>query len=322
MNGSRVIILIARKEHFGYTLFDKEKLNHRFSREMPEGSILLPERLFPRTDILSAPIRVYWEVTNICNLRCKHCHNSSGKSLDDELSTDEAIKTVREMARDNIFDLRISGGEPIQHPDWFEIFSEARDSGMALSFNTNGFYGSQHNKTIERFLELNPEQITFSLDGNRKHHDNLRCPGSFDAVLKSMADLHLAGYRHLRINSVMIKGYEDSLFEVMDLAGKYCDEMNCFYMRISGRARNLEKQAMNMEELKEIDRTVETLMSSYPQVNFIFNEGSYRKNSIEEEDFTGLEKGLQDGITRFNLFANGAVQPGGYTPRLTNTYYL
>ncbi len=161
-------MIVARKEHFGYVLFDMDKLVHKFVRsidEVPEGSEMLPERLFERTDILSAPIRIYWELTNACNLRCKHCHNASGKPLEEELSTEEAIKVLQGMKRDNIFDVRFSGGEPTQRSDWFEILSESKRLGLATSLNTNGVYGLQHDLVIERFKALDPQQITFSIDG-------------------------------------------------------------------------------------------------------------------------------------------------------------
>jgi len=34
-----------------------------------------------------------WSFTNLCNLRCKHCYNNSGKKKDDEITTKEALKS-------------------------------------------------------------------------------------------------------------------------------------------------------------------------------------------------------------------------------------
>ena len=39
-----------------------------------------------------------WEVTGACNLRCIHCHATSGQAAADELSTDEGKKLIDQLA--------------------------------------------------------------------------------------------------------------------------------------------------------------------------------------------------------------------------------
>jgi MoaA/NifB/PqqE/SkfB family radical SAM enzyme len=41
---------------------------------------------------------VVWELTLRCDLACDHCGSRAGKARPDELSTDEALDVVRQLA--------------------------------------------------------------------------------------------------------------------------------------------------------------------------------------------------------------------------------
>ena len=89
-----------REESFGYTFFDKRNLKHKFLlqkeikpwykknniKEDEVEHLKIKNNSF-RKDIIYSPIRVYFETTLRCNLRCRYCYNSSGMSRDKELST-------------------------------------------------------------------------------------------------------------------------------------------------------------------------------------------------------------------------------------------
>ena len=47
---------------------------------------------------LNAPICLTWELTYACNLACTHCLSSSGRRDPRELSTDEAVSLLDEIA--------------------------------------------------------------------------------------------------------------------------------------------------------------------------------------------------------------------------------
>ena len=90
-----------RKETFGYTFYDKSALKHKFltksevkdflrKRGIDENDydFLSPDNP-TRRDILYSPIRIYYELTLACDLRCKFCFNNSGKPRPNELNTKE-----------------------------------------------------------------------------------------------------------------------------------------------------------------------------------------------------------------------------------------
>jgi hypothetical protein len=81
------------------------------------------------------------EITDHCNLRCPTCYASSGP----ERLTHRSLAEVRAMldaviASEGEADVvQLSGGEPTQHPQFFEVLAEARARPIRhLMLNTNG----------------------------------------------------------------------------------------------------------------------------------------------------------------------------------------
>lgn len=80
---------------------------------------------------------VYVEITSICNLRCIHCYNDSGKEKN-EISV-EAFQNILEAYNNTEFSLAISGGEPLLHPKFWELVKLAKEKGISdILIITNG----------------------------------------------------------------------------------------------------------------------------------------------------------------------------------------
>jgi MoaA/NifB/PqqE/SkfB family radical SAM enzyme len=67
---------------------------------------------------LTAPVNVTWEVTYACNLSCVHCLSDSGKRREGELTTEQALQAIDQLAASKVFQFNIGGGEPFMRPDF------------------------------------------------------------------------------------------------------------------------------------------------------------------------------------------------------------
>src|SRR5260370_30797717 len=65
---------------------------------------------------LSAPITVTWEITAACNIACIHCLSSSGRRRPRELTREQALALVDELADMQVFQIHFGGGEPFIFP--------------------------------------------------------------------------------------------------------------------------------------------------------------------------------------------------------------
>lgn len=103
---------LLRDEPFGYTFYDKDKLNHQFILKKELNSFLnktninindceylKAKRKDYRKDIVYSPIRIYYELTLACNLNCKSCFNCSGEPRRYELSTKEVIDSLKHLKK-------------------------------------------------------------------------------------------------------------------------------------------------------------------------------------------------------------------------------
>ena len=140
------------------------------------------------------PRRVLWEITNRCDLQCDHCLVSANDHVEDELSTDEALALVDQMAALGVQAVSLTGGEPFLRKDWLKIAARVRDRGLKLRFSTNGHLIDD--ATMDRLVSLETESISVSIDGLKETHDRIRHPrsrsgsfSSFDRVVEVIAQL-------------------------------------------------------------------------------------------------------------------------------------
>ncbi|HAW07594.1 MAG TPA: hypothetical protein DCW42_00220 [Bacteroidetes bacterium] len=137
-----------------------------------------------KENALSAPLRVFIDITHKCNLRCKHCFTDSGGINPTELSTEKIFDLLDQMKENGSFMFSIAGGEPLIRNDIFPIIKHARDNYIDVSITTNGLLV---NEDIANHLnDLTLKTITVSVDGLEKSHDAIRGAGNFNKAIKNI----------------------------------------------------------------------------------------------------------------------------------------
>jgi len=151
------------------------RLSH-YMRELIDPTPLKPTRKPP------APV-VIWNLIRRCNLTCKHCYTTSTDiNFPNELSTPEIYTVMDDLKAFKVPVLILSGGEPLLHPDIFDISRRAKDMGFYVALSTNGTKISTAN--IDEIASINYQYIGVSLDGIKDTHDQFRrVQGSFDQAL-------------------------------------------------------------------------------------------------------------------------------------------
>jgi radical SAM protein with 4Fe4S-binding SPASM domain len=138
-----------------------------------------------RQEILNPPFEMaYAELTYKCNLKCKHCYNSTGDR--DELPTKEWMKIIDEICRCGCLRFFLTGGEPLLHDGFSDIVEYARSKPLAVGVLTNGTFLDEY--TVKRMKELGVYGLHFSVDGpNDQIHDEFRgVEGSFEKTLNAI----------------------------------------------------------------------------------------------------------------------------------------
>ena len=94
----------------------------------------------------------------------------------------------------------ITGGDPILHPDFWELLSELKKRDYPFTIMGNPFH--LDNAVCKRLANLGCEKYQMSLDGLRETHDWFRKPGSFDCTLEKLKCLRKAGIETVIMTTV------------------------------------------------------------------------------------------------------------------------
>lgn len=142
---------------------------------------------------LSAPLGVSIELTNQCNLKCRYCFQGDMSSERRPLSKDEVFKIVYDCADMKVFNMFLSGGEPLLSPFFKEVALLARDLGLVVGFSSNG---TIIDHDMAKWISDNKfdRGLQISLDGSRQEiNDLLRGEGSYKKTINGIANLAEVG---------------------------------------------------------------------------------------------------------------------------------
>ena len=133
-----------------------------------------------------------WEITLKCNLACSHCGSRAGHTRTKELSTDEALDLVSQMADVGIKEVTLIGGEAFLRPDWLEIAAAINQAGMRCTMTTGG-YGITLS-TAQKMKRAGIATVSVSIDGLEATHDRLRGRGgAWNYAFQTMGHLRDVG---------------------------------------------------------------------------------------------------------------------------------
>ena len=138
------------------------------------------------------PVHAVWEITLACDLKCHHCGSRAGKRRADELTTEECLDLVRQLARMGTREVTLIGGEAYLRRDWLEIIREVRDCGMDCTMQSGGLNLTEDR--IKAAVDAGLQGLGISIDGLREVHDRVRgVKGSFDAAFKALHAIRKCG---------------------------------------------------------------------------------------------------------------------------------
>ncbi|MFQ5587120.1 MAG: GTP 3',8-cyclase MoaA [Thermodesulfobacteriota bacterium] len=195
-------------------------------------------------------------VTDRCNLRCTYCMPSEGIRLappKEILRYEEILRIARVAVSNGISKIRVTGGEPLVRRGIVEFIGEAASlEGLTdLSLTTNGVLLKEYAAPLR---EAGLKRINVSLDSLR--HDRFRGitrGNKLDAVLTGVEEAERVGLSPVKINMVVIKGFNDD--EILDFADltrtKPYHIRFIEYMPFDTEAGWQREQCMSIEEIME-----------------------------------------------------------------------
>ena len=157
-------------------------------------------------------------VTDLCNLRCRYCMPEEGvpkKRHEEMLTQEETITAVRACAVLGISKLRITGGEPLVKPNIVSLCREAAAlKGISeVCLTTNGILLP---RMADALKEAGVSRLNISLDtlDDEKYRFITR-GGKLSSALNGIEAALAAGFRKIKLNTVLIGGFNDGEIGVL-----------------------------------------------------------------------------------------------------------
>jgi len=164
---------------------------------------------------LAQPLSAYLELTYLCNWRCVFCYNPRHFDLK-RMSAARWIEVLDDLRELGSLNIALTGGEPLTHPEFFEIAKAVSDRHFALRIFSNGSLIDA--VTADRIAAITPYSVEMSLHGSTPDvHDRVTMrPGSFDSMLGAVKLLRERGVR-VKLKTPLCSINEHQLDEMIAL---------------------------------------------------------------------------------------------------------
>lgn len=275
------------------------------------------------------PRLIAWETTAGCNLSCRHCRGSStSRKPAGELTTQEAMHFIDEIAQMGKPILILSGGEPLVREDIYEIASYANIKGLPVALATNGTLVTPD--VASRLKEAGVRRISVSLDGaSPQTHDDFRCvPGAFEGAMRGIDVIKSAGIG-FQINTTITKLNLTEIPAILDMATEIgAEALHIFLLVPTGRGKELENEEIPPAEYERVlnwfydqqkTAKIQLKATCAPHYFRIMRQRARKEGTevtVKTHGYEAMTKGCLGGTGFCFVSSVGEVYPCGYLPAL------
>ncbi|MFO0664194.1 MAG: radical SAM protein [Polyangiaceae bacterium] len=170
-------------------------------------------RSLPQVRPKAAPKSVRISLTDRCDLACVYCRpHRHERYLEERLDLDSWKSMVRGLVRAGIRRVRITGGEPLLHPQLLDMVSFLASVGLDdLALTTNA---TRLEKLANPLREAGLQRLNLSLDSlDPAVFARLTRGGDLGAVLRGVDAAVQGGFAELKLNAVVVRGENDRELE-------------------------------------------------------------------------------------------------------------
>ena len=170
------------------------------------------------------PRMLTWDITNKCNLSCKHCLNNSGDSkchdFSKELSKEKQIELAHKIAKLKPAQCCLCGGETLLNDNIYDIITIISSSGVMVNMVTNGLLLTD--EVAQKLKKSGVSNVQVSIDGLGWQHNMFRNKiGAFDKSVEAIRILQNNGISVMvsccpnKFNAGSIETYVDYMYGVL-----------------------------------------------------------------------------------------------------------
>ncbi len=221
--------------------------------------------------------QIYFYLTEGCNLCCRHCwlspkYQGPGKKYG-YLDTNLFSLIIDEAKELGLSGVKLTGGEPLLHPEIKELIKIVRNNNLTLTMETNGTLCTD--EIAARIADFENPIVSVSLDGtDKKTHEWMRgVKGCFEKAINGVKNLVKAGIRTQIIMSIT-KHNKNQMEELVKLAEELgCDSVKFNIVQPLSRDGFFHKsnEVLSVEELIKTGFWAENELSQKTSLRVIYS---------------------------------------------------
>jgi len=238
------------------------------------------------TDTLKRPLRgLRISVTDRCNFRCTYCmpfDEYQWVERSEVLSFAEIERVARLFVDQGVSQIRLTGGEPLVRRSLSTLVKQLSNiEGLrSLSLTTNGALLAEQASGLKAagLGRINVSLDTLQADRFRK----ITQRGELQPVLEGLAAAKAAGMNPIKVNAVIIRGFnDDELLDLVEFGRRHGFEMRLIeYMDVGNASGWTPEKTFSKREMLEVIharfplREVGRVFGSAPAVDYEFVDGA------------------------------------------------
>jgi len=245
---------------------------------------------------------LYFYLTEGCNLACRHCwiapRFQSAENVYPSLPFDMLQDVVRQGKALGMGSVKLTGGEPLLHPDILRIIHFLREENLGVTVETNGVLCTP--ELAAEIAQCRGRFVSVSLDGaDAEINEWVRgVKGSFEAAVQGIKNLVAAGIRPQIILTIMQKNRHqvEAIVRLAESLGAASVKYNVMMPCARGEDMHKRGEALAMEDLVALGQWVENDLAPRSSIQLIYHHPAAFRPLGKMYGETG------DGCSRCGIF--------------------
>jgi SynChlorMet cassette radical SAM/SPASM protein ScmF len=231
-----------------------------------------------RTDNVNWSLnQIYFYLTAGCNLACRHCWLAPGFDADGSSYPVLLIElfelAIREAKPLGLSGVKLTGGEPLLHPQIQQLLEIVRREELALTIETNGLLCTE--AMAQEIAKFPDRFVSVSIDGaDAATHEWVRgVAGSFDKACQAVRNLAATDTAPQVIMTIMRCNADqvEAVVHMSEGLGACSVKFNIVQPTARGERLYERDQALGIAELIQLGRHVEMDLASKTRMSLLFD---------------------------------------------------
>lgn len=221
--------------------------------------------------------QIYFYLTAGCNLACRHCWLAPGFDVDGSAYPTLPVElfgaAIREAKPLGLSGVKLTGGEPLLHPQFTQILEIVRRESLRLTIETNGVLCTP---AMAREIAQAPDRfVSVSIDGaDAATHEWVRgVKGCFKRAQQAVRNLVAADTSPQIIMTLMRYNADqvDAVVRMAEELGASSVKFNIVQPTARGEQLHKNDETLDIEELVMLGRHVEVELTPTTNLQLFFD---------------------------------------------------